>query len=496
VGPAPNRLAFEQALRSQWREAQDRGDDHVDVVSSELHRLVGGYPGSSNRMPMCCDAMYAAMGPGDKVLKAPPKRKGASVVVRYRLPRGQAQPLAEERGTDATPDAERAQVEAAQPPKITTNTAEKRRGHVGLVGCVKKKLEHEAPAENLHVSPLFRGRRAYVERSCERWLILSALHGVVRPEARLEPYDVTLNDASPAERRAWATRVLRQLDAELGSCTGLTFELHAGANYADFGLVNGLRARGAMIERPVAGLKVGQQLAFYAGTGRAAQTAEGLRDVASSSAKDATLLLKESVAVPGRAPKCQENDILTALDDLDVSPTLVPARDWPAGVMCLDRPGLYAWVVDDAGAADLSRGLGLTVDPGRIYAGLAGATWWPSGKTTDHTLGRRIGQMHLGGKVRMSTFRWTLASLLFDQLEMRAQASMLITPASEQALTEWMCEQLSVAVHPHDDRDTLAGLEHAVLERLDPPFNLRHMQPTPVRRRLSELRRRISREAV
>jgi hypothetical protein len=178
--------------------------------------------------------------------------------------------------------------------------------------------------------------------------------------------------------------------------------------------------------------------------------------------------------------------------DLAGAPTLVLARNWPAGVTCLERPGLYAWWVDDAGAADLSRGLGLTVDPGRIYAGLSGATWWPSGKTTDHTLGRRIGQMHLGGKVRVSTFRWTLAALLFDQLEMQVQAFMLITPASEEALSEWMREHLCVAVHPYDDRDTLAGLEHAVLERLDPPLNLRHMQATPVRKRLTELRQRIS----
>ncbi len=75
----------------------------------------------------------------------------------------------------------------------------------------------------------------------------------------------------------------------------------------------------------------------------------------------------------------------------------------------------------------------------------------------------------------MSTFRWTLASILFDQLEVQVQASMLITPSSEQALTEWMREHLSVAVHPHDDRDSLAGLEHAILETLDPPLNLDHM---------------------
>jgi len=355
---------------------------------------------------------------------------------------------------------------------------------VGLVGCVKKKLDHSAPAADLYVSPLFRGRCAYVERTCERWFILSALHGLVRADASLEPYDVALSDASQTERRVWARKVLGQLDAELGSCAGLAFEIHAGANYADFGLVQGLKERGAAVERPVAGLRVGEQLAFYAAAGIAAAAASASRVSAGGTAH----------APPRRALDCEQGDVRSALEDLAGAPVLVPARDWPAGVTCVDRPGLYAWCVDDAGAADLSCGLGLTIDPGCIYAGLAGATWWPSGKTTDHTLGRRIGQMHLGGKVRMSTFRWTLAAVLFDQLEVQVQAWMRITPASEQALSEWMREHLCVAVHPYDDRDTLAGLEHAVLERLDPPLNLRHMQPTPVRRRLSEMRRRISRD--
>ena len=198
--------------------------------------------------------------------------------------------------------------------------------------------------------------------------------------------------------------------------------------------------------------------------------------------------------VPSIAPQWQERDAWTALADLDESPALVPARDWPAGLTCLDLPGLYAWWADEAGAADLSRGLGVTIAPERIYAGQAGATYWPSGKVSDNTLGKRIGQMHLGGKVRMSAFRQTLAAVLFDQLGVQVQASMLITPASEQALTEWMREHLSIAVHPHDDRDSLAGLEHAVLQRLDPPLNLGHMAATPVRERLTELRRRISRE--
>jgi hypothetical protein len=215
----------------------------------------------------------------------------------------------------------------------------------------------------------------------------------------------------------------------------------------------------------------------------------------------------ESLVPEGAAaepPQWQERDAWTALDDLDVSPALVPASEWPvglegAGVECLDRPGLYAWWVDGAGAAELTRGLApgrdLAVEPGRIHLGQAGATRWPSGRSNDDTLGRRIGEVHLGGRVRMSTFRWTLASILFDQLELRGQAAMLIDAQSERAVSEWMRAHLSVAVHPHDDRDTLGGLEKALLERLDPPLNLTHMQPSPMRTRAADLRRRISREA-
>ncbi len=209
-------------------------------------------------------------------------------------------------------------------------------------------------------------------------------------------------------------------------------------------------------------------------------------------------------AAAGEPPQWRERDAWTALDDLDASPTLVPASEWPGGAAAagddvLDRPGLYAWWVDGAGAADLTRGLapgrGMTVEAGRIDLGQAGATKWPSGRPNDDTLGRRIGEVHLGGRVRMSAFRWTLASILFDQLELQGQAAMLITPTSERELSDWMRAHLSVAVHAHDERDTLGGLERALLERLDPPLNLTHVQPTPLRARITELRRRISRES-
>ncbi|HEX5641466.1 MAG TPA: hypothetical protein VFZ86_03895 [Thermoleophilia bacterium] len=194
-------------------------------------------------------------------------------------------------------------------------------------------------------------------------------------------------------------------------------------------------------------------------------------------------------------PQWQERDAWTALDDLDGSPTLVPASAWPAGAAGVDRPGLFAFWVDEAGAADLSRGLDLPLAAGRIYVGQAGATKWPSGRANEDTLGDRVGRTHLAGKVRGSAVRLALAAVLLDRLGLVVQAAVLLQASSEEALSDWMRTHLSVAVHVHDDRDTLGGLEQAVVERLDPPLNLEsHLPATSVRQRVAVLRKRISRE--
>lgn len=135
---------------------------------------------------------------------------------------------------------------------------------IGLVGCVKSKVDHSAPAQDLYTSPLFRGRRAAVERTCDRWFVLSALHGLVEPDDLLDPYDQTLKDASRTERRRWSHQVLQDLEYQIGSLAGHTFEIHAGRDYVAWGLESGLRERGAVVELPVEGLTLGQQLSHYA----------------------------------------------------------------------------------------------------------------------------------------------------------------------------------------------------------------------------------------
>lgn len=87
------RADFEQALASIFRDAEGRAADSVEVRASDLHRAVGGYPGRDHRMPVCCDAMRRTMTPTDLLLTAPPKGHGASLRIRYDIPRPDAAPV-------------------------------------------------------------------------------------------------------------------------------------------------------------------------------------------------------------------------------------------------------------------------------------------------------------------------------------------------------------------------------------------------------------------
>jgi hypothetical protein len=135
---------------------------------------------------------------------------------------------------------------------------------IGLVGCAKNKLSTTAEAQDLYISALFRGRRWFVENTCDQWLVLSALHKLAEPGDLLTPYDVSLVGASRSARRMWAQETLAAIDHKLGDVRSYVFEIHAGSDYRDFGLTDGLLLRGAHVAVPTLGLTQGQQLAFYA----------------------------------------------------------------------------------------------------------------------------------------------------------------------------------------------------------------------------------------
>jgi len=77
---------FQHHLEQQFETASAQGKSHATICAGDLHMMVGGYPGSNHRMPVCCRVMKSLMTPTDIILKAPPKGAGASLTIEYRLP--------------------------------------------------------------------------------------------------------------------------------------------------------------------------------------------------------------------------------------------------------------------------------------------------------------------------------------------------------------------------------------------------------------------------
>ncbi len=334
-------------------------------------------------------------------------------------------------------------------PKPVAHAAETHQpeADVVLVGCVKTKLAHAAPAKDLYVSDYFSKMRGYAESTGLPWFILSAEHGLVRPDEWLEPYERYLPNTSRSYRSSWGNQVAAQLTQSLGPLEGVVVDVHAGAAYLE-PLNEALRERGAHVLDQLHGLSFGQRLSWY-------------------------LQKKEAPPVqssPGVAARLRDGDSAVALDALLAS-----------GGADLRVPGLYSWWVDEQGAADLSTGLGHALAPGLIYVGLAGARR-SGGSSSSNTLWGRITTMHLGTKHEFSTLRRSLGSILASAFGQ--------TSIDEHQLTRWMHAHLRLVPVPVADADTLGDLESEILTELDPPLNLAKVATTPLRRQLTALRKR------
>lgn len=422
---------------ANWSPLRDKlasVDDRIEIAWADLDALVGGLPRSAYDH----QAFWSGDRSGWPGFTTTDVRVGRSVTFVRRVgPRAssptvvsRAEPVAATRASQAV--------------------------DLVLVSCAKRKRATAAPARDLYTSPLFRKSRAYAESTGTPWFVLSAKHGLVSHATVLEPYDVTLATTSREYRREWARRVLHELEVAVDSLDGRSIEIHAGAAYTT-SLRPLLESRGALVSEPLQGLRQGQRLAWYG---------------------------PESGDVLGSAAALEASEIATQL-------TTPSARRSPAEFLATDgdglrQPGLYSWWVDAGGAAELSAGLGQPVAAGLIYAGLAGATRSRSGRRSSNTLWGRISGMHLGGRHEFSTFRLSLGSVL--------AAARGLGEIDEDALTDWMHVHLQVAAVPVADADSLDGLESAILRRLDPPLNLSKMPASPVRLRLTELRRTYSRK--
>jgi len=259
------------------------------------------------------------------------------------------------------------------------------RADIVLVGCVKSKLSHAAPAKELYTSALFRKERAYAETAGELWFILSAEHGLVAPDEVLQPYELRLSATPSSYRQDWGVRVVQHLQDTAGPLGGKTVEVHAGSAYVEPIRV-GLMQAGAYLLEPLAGLALGERLAWYGSHMRQPQTRA-----------------TTPVLAPGRSSsRAPAPDVAGLVAELRDEPTSrSPAEFLATNGAGMRMPGLYSWWVDSSGAHDLTAGLGHRVEPGLIYAGLAGATRSRSGMKSTNTLWGRIRGMHLGGQAQL-----------------------------------------------------------------------------------------------
>ena len=106
-----------------------------------------------------------------------------------------------------------------------------------LISCVKKKLigAKNVPAKELYISPLFKKAWAYANQlDADKIFILSAKHGLLNPESKIDDYDKSLVKATISERQAWTAKVIEQMEQEGISLQDDKFVILAGKNYYEF----------------------------------------------------------------------------------------------------------------------------------------------------------------------------------------------------------------------------------------------------------------------
>lgn len=72
-----------------------------------------------------------------------------------------------------------------------------------------------------------------------------------------------ISDYSPDERRQLSREFVDTLAQRVHSLRGRVIETHAGKKHIDNGLEEGLRSAGAIVRKPLAGLRHGEREQWY-----------------------------------------------------------------------------------------------------------------------------------------------------------------------------------------------------------------------------------------
>jgi len=66
-----------------------------------------------------------------------------------------------------------------------------------IIGCGSKKKNKKSQAQNLYTSTYFKLKKRYAKQHGDEWLILSAKHGLIKPEKIIEPYEAHIKNRKP-----------------------------------------------------------------------------------------------------------------------------------------------------------------------------------------------------------------------------------------------------------------------------------------------------------
>jgi len=111
-------------------------------------------------------------------------------------------------------------------------------------------------------SDLFRKAYSYATKNYDFVAILSAKYGLLFPDDKIEPYDLTLNNMNSKQRKEWSEKVFNQMNERLKLEEIDKVFFHTGKKYREY-LISLLEDLGVQCEAPLGHLGIGKQLKWY-----------------------------------------------------------------------------------------------------------------------------------------------------------------------------------------------------------------------------------------
>ena len=133
---------------------------------------------------------------------------------------------------------------------------------IALVGCTKSKNKFRCEAQKMYLkSSLFKKEVRYIKHNkYDKWFILSAKYGLLKPDDIIEPYELTLNNFNKKELIKWSKNVWSDLKKQVGQKDEIDFL--CGSNYRKY-LIDFFNNNSIKYNILLEGLSIGNQLKFY-----------------------------------------------------------------------------------------------------------------------------------------------------------------------------------------------------------------------------------------